>query len=539
MLTLCPDSSILNTFLGIFDLNLAPTLLYYSYLPIIFVSLFFGLFIIFKDRLPLKNKIFFALILSFVFWVIDAVVTWISIYAEPVHFGWELIAIFEFLIYSLSIYFSYVFLNQRDLSFKHKTALFASFLPILVLLPTVFNMESFDLANCQSNNGLLWNYIYILEIVSIFVILGICLDKYRNKNSDSDSKKQAVFLGVGTILFLGIFTFTNIAGDSTLLYEINLIGPLGMVLFIAFLGYMIVKFKAFNIKLLATQALVASLWFLVFAILFIRQVEHIRLVVIVTLVFLAILGWQLVKSVKREVSLREELEIANVNQQSLIHFITHQVKGFFTKSRNIFSMILEGEYGQISLEAKSAAEEGFRSDTKGVDTVQEILRASNLKKGTVAYESKKIDLKEIVNGIFEIEKKEAESKGLQISFEAKDDKCEIDGDLEQLKHAFKNIVDNSVKYTLAGNIWLKLKKNSDKITFSVKDTGVGISENDFRNLFKEGGRGKDSVKVNVDSTGYGLFIVKGIVDAHGGRIWAESEGEGKGSTFFIELPVKK
>ena len=73
----------------------------------------------------------------------------------------------------------------------------------------------------------------------------------------------------------------------------------------------------------------------------------------------------------------------------------------------------------------------------------------------------------------------------------------------------------------------------------MKDSGVGLSDDDKSRLFTEGGRGKESLKVNVDSTGFGLFIVKGIVDGHKGKVWAESEGEGKGSTFYIELPIDK
>ena len=63
-----------------------------------------------------------------------------------------------------------------------------------------------------------------------------------------------------------------------------------------------------------------------------------------------------------------------------------------------------------------------------------------------------------------------------------------------------------------------------------------MSDADKVKLFKEGGRGEESVKVNVNSTGYGLFIVKKIVEAHGGRIWAESVGRGHGSKFCVEIP---
>ena len=56
-------------------------------------------------------------------------------------------------------------------------------------------------------------------------------------------------------------------------------------------------------------------------------------------------------------------------------------------------------------------------------------------------------------------------------------------------------------------------------------------------LFTEGGHGKDSTKVNTESTGFGLYIVKNIIEAHHGKVWAESEGAGKGTTFTVELSL--
>lgn len=68
--------------------------------------------------------------------------------------------------------------------------------------------------------------------------------------------------------------------------------------------------------------------------------------------------------------------------------------------------------------------------------------------------------------------------------------------------------------------------------------GVGLTDDDKAGLFKEGGRGKDSLRINMDSTGYGLYSAKMVIEAHNGRVWAESAGKDKGSTFFIELPEK-
>ena len=109
------------------------------------------------------------------------------------------------------------------------------------------------------------------------------------------------------------------------------------------------------------------------------------------------------------------------------------------------------------------------------------------------------------------------------------------GDSFWLKEVSNNLVENSIKYTREGKITVGLEKQDKKIRFYVKDTGIGISPEDKNNLFTEGGRGKDSVRINVDSTGYGLYSVKLIIEAHKGKVWAESDGPGKGSTFYVEL----
>ena len=89
---------------------------------------------------------------------------------------------------------------------------------------------------------------------------------------------------------------------------------------------------------------------------------------------------------------------------------------------------------------------------------------------------------------------------------------------------------------MGGNVRVGLSRTGNTIRFTVEDNGVGITPEDMRRLFTEGGHGKDSLKMNVHSTGYGLYIVKKIVEGHGGKVWAESEGQGKGSRFIVELP---
>jgi signal transduction histidine kinase len=116
--------------------------------------------------------------------------------------------------------------------------------------------------------------------------------------------------------------------------------------------------------------------------------------------------------------------------------------------------------------------------------------------------------------------------------------CKVSGDEEKIRdHVVRNLVDNAIKYTPTGSITIEVVRVGTIVRFSVQDSGVGITGEDKARLFTEGGHGKDSIKVNVHSTGYGLFIAKTIVESHGGKIWAESQGAGKGSRFVVELPA--
>ncbi|OHB16578.1 MAG: hypothetical protein A2544_01020 [Candidatus Zambryskibacteria bacterium RIFOXYD2_FULL_43_10] len=99
------------------------------------------------------------------------------------------------------------------------------------------------------------------------------------------------------------------------------------------------------------------------------------------------------------------------------------------------------------------------------------------------------------------------------------------------------MIDNSIRYTPKGSIKLQLTENNNKILFKIEDTGMGISDELKPKLFTKGGRDENSLKVNINSTGFGLSFVKDVVEAHHGRVWAESAGINKGSTFFMELPV--
>jgi signal transduction histidine kinase len=255
-----------------------------------------------------------------------------------------------------------------------------------------------------------------------------------------------------------------------------------------------------------------------------------------------IVGILLIRSVIKEVKLREQVEKlaedlqkANLGQSNLIHFMNHQVKGRFGNAKNIFAELLTDDYGTMPEDALPLLRKGLEETNMGVDYVQSILHGASAENGTLPYEMTDMNFKDLVEEVFAKQKDYAEKKGLKISLDVKNGDYLIKGDVTQLGEAVKNLIDNSVNYTMQGSIDVSLEAK-DYIKLTIKDTGVGISPEDKPKLFKSGGRGENSLKINVNSTGYGLAFVKGVVDAHKGRVWAESEGANKGSIFYMELP---
>lgn len=529
-----------------------PALLYYSHIPATILSLLIGLFVFMNGRQHLLNRLLLGISVSFSLWTLFSLITWTNIHSDVILFVWSFFGILYSAISILCIYFISVFLTGKDISAGRKLVLAALSLPVLVLAPLSVNLSGFDLSACDSSGfeGIFYiGYYTFLGVVGMLWILWLLIAHYRK--ADKDFRRQILLMGAGIELFLFLFFvagfLTSFLIDAGFLsgYELEQYGLFGMVFFMALLGFMIVQFKTFHVGMMAAQALVVALIILIGSQFAFVQTQTNLVLVSITLVLTGAIGIVLVRSVRREIEQRKHIEMlakdlekSNKQQIILIHFITHQIKGFMTKSRNIFSLFLDGDYGPIPETMRPMIEEGFKSDTKGVNTIQEILNAANIKSGRVTYDMTDVDLKAIIDEVSKDLRTTAEAKGLLFKLDVPAEPFVLKADRLQLLNAFKNLIDNSIKYTPKGSVTVSLRKVDGKIRFMIEDTGVGICDEDKERLFTEGGHGVNSQKVNVESTGFGLYIVKNIIEAHHGKVWAESEGEGKGARFIAELPVE-
>ena len=118
----------------------------------------------------------------------------------------------------------------------------------------------------------------------------------------------------------------------------------------------------------------------------------------------------------------------------------------------------------------------------------------------------------------------------------------IEADLEKIKLAIQNLIDNAIKYSIPGNEVIvdldRIKEGKNSfIEIKIKDNGIGIGKKEQKRLFSKFFRAENAVRLQTEGSGLGLFIVKNIIKAHQGKIWFES-AENKGSTFYIKLPIK-
>jgi signal transduction histidine kinase len=521
----------------------------YSHIPSAVVTLVVSGFILYKTK-SLAGKILFALAVTFSLWIgLDLSIWFFYGRASSLMAAWSMLGILSDIIFVLIFYFVYVLVLEKRMPNWMFIAWGIVLAPAVFFAATNFNLQGYDIRDCVAlENTLYTNYYYGVGML-VFILLPIV--GYAGWRRKSENRAGVSMVIVGAELFILSFLTTGVIAqylvDNNIIPDFGLeqYGIMAMAVFMVFLAYVIVKYQQFKIQLIATQALVIAIVILIAAEFTLTQGTVGYVLVGVTLALAAITGIALIRSVKKEISLREhieqlagELQKTNERQENLIHFIGHEVKGFLTKAQGAFAALVEGDFGTVPAETIPFVERALAETRNGVDSVSAILKAANLKKGTVAYDKKPFDLKALVEKAVDSAKQTAEQKGLVLTLVTDAETYQMTGDAPQINdHVLRNLIDNSINYTPTGSVTVSLKKVGDKYVFAVKDTGVGITDEDKVRLFTEGGHGKESIKVNVHSTGYGLFIAKQITEAHGGTIRAESEGAGKGSTFIVEFPA--
>jgi signal transduction histidine kinase len=202
-------------------------------------------------------------------------------------------------------------------------------------------------------------------------------------------------------------------------------------------------------------------------------------------------------------------------------------------------MILDGDLGEVSSEQREFLKKTYRANERMISLVNSLLNVSRIEEGRFVYQPTLVSLERLTILVKKPLEEQARRKKIQIRFERpKKALPKVLVDVEKIRLVVQNLIENAIKYTPSkGKIVISLGKEGAFVKFKIKDNGLGIPARQQNRVFKKFFRGANAVRLETEGTGLGLFIVKNIVEAHGGRVWFESE-ENKGTTFYFTLPVK-
>ena len=268
----------------------------------------------------------------------------------------------------------------------------------------------------------------------------------------------------------------------------------------------------------------------------------------------------LVASVKREIQSKERivrlsqdldliskrLKVLDKKKSEFLSIASHHLRDPLTAIKGYASMLSEGSFGDLSRPVLEAIEKIFVSSGHLVTMISDFMDISRIESGDMNYNFKDVDMKKLFLILADEMKQSAEHSHLVFTATvdegpSEDEEYVTVGDEGKLRQVVSNLIDNSIKYTPHGEISMLLYKSPDKkkIIFSLSDTGIGMSELTKEKIFKKFSRAEGVSKVYTEGTGLGLYVAKEIVKKHEGRIWAESKGEGHGSSFYVELEAKR
>ena len=545
--------------------------------------LFLAIMVFFQNRRSFIN-ILFALFSFFIsFWLFGTFMMFISKTAELQIF-WDrfiyLNVIFlPMLLYQFGATFAKVKLKKRTLILGYLATAF-----FLVISRTNYFISDLFIYKWGVHTKAQFFHHIFLIFFFIFIVRGLLyLREYSKKAEKKEDRIRAkysfyafAFLMIGSLGYLpaygiGIYPFGYLMGT----------------IFVLILTYNITRYQLFNLKAVAAEffILLLTLFFL-FQIFTIDNTQT-RIIYGVLFIITLAFGFLFIKGAITEINQREKLEKLTAELQDLNQNLEQKVAAQTQEVRQAYEVekkarvelqeldkakdqfilatqhhlrtpltIIKGYLQQFLLKKAAPVDEEGRLFLEKASTatdrisalINELLDVSQMQVGKSILRREAVNLRTLVEDIFDEISSEVTKKHLKLSlvFSPKKEDNIVSADKEKVKEALTNLVDNAVKYNQeGGEIKVKGEKFSHPIEkdrkfyrLTIADTGIGIPPEELPRLLTQYfQRGKEAQKIYTTGRGIGLAVTKNIIQAHQGRIYAESDGRGRGAKFIVELPV--
>jgi len=526
------------------------------------VMLIAGFIVYGRDKDKKSNLFFLLLSLSAALWSITLGLFEIAQNIYAVNYLLILVYITAATIPLALLFFSLALATEKiNLSRLKLILIFTPFILIFIglLIPDFMlkNMDGYDGVAKAIAFGK-WFPLFIVYILTyLFLSLGILVKHYYESAGIFKVELRYILLStLGAILFsLG----ANLLLPNAGVFKYFWVGPVIIVFTLLVVGFLIIKYNFWNLKLVATELFAALIIMtLVIEILITTSVADFVTKLAITLL-VAFSSIFLIRSVRNEVEAKEEVEkllkdlaFANEELQTLdkrksefLSIASHHLRDPLTAIKGYASMLIEGSFGgQLSNGVKEAMQKIFESSKRLVTIIEDFLNITQIEQGEMAYSISSVDMKKLLGDVVEEMSPSASRAGLWLHFLAdgvSGQGATVQADVGKVRQVITNLLDNSIKYTPKGGVRVMLAHTEHSgqgyVQLSVTDTGIGMDASTQEKIFNKFSRAEGVSKLYTDGSGLGLYVAKEILKHHNGRIWAESQGLGKGATFYIELPM--
>ena len=228
-------------------------------------------------------------------------------------------------------------------------------------------------------------------------------------------------------------------------------------------------------------------------------------------------------------------------KSEMVSIGAHQVRTSLSAIKWIIKMFLDGDLGKLTAEQENLLRKAYDGNDKAINLVSEILLVNKSEEVVEKkYVFEKVNIVEMIeNTIFDFSG-ESLWRGIEIIFlKPQTVLPETKVDKEKILVVLQNLIENAIKYSkYHGKIFVSVKIEKENIEISVKDAGIGISEDSKIKIFEKFYRTENAQKKEAMGSGIGLYTTKDIVEKHRGKIWFESK-ENEGTTFFVSLPISR
>jgi signal transduction histidine kinase len=235
--------------------------------------------------------------------------------------------------------------------------------------------------------------------------------------------------------------------------------------------------------------------------------------------------------------LAEELRELEKAKSAFLASMSHELRTPLNASINFTRFVLEGDVGEVNAQQKEMLTEVVDSNKHLLNLINDVLDMSKIEAGSLnLFVEEEVNLGQALQKVVTTGKGLLDDKPVTLTAELPDDLPRVRSDRQRLTQIFLNVISNACKFTEAGSITLRAEVQGETVLVSVRDSGPGIAAADIPLVFEAFKQTEAGLR-HGGGTGLGMPISRSLVEAHGGRMWVESE-VGHGATFYVSLPIK-